>query len=625
MEKLDAAQSPDTGNTGNQKKLRVWLYIGAGILIIALIAAGLVLRNLAAREYFAGLEHYYNLSPAKAKKSFKLVSQYPGLLGSFVEDSKEKLIEIDLFQEAESAWEDKLFEFALEKYHQFLDAYPESPYYPVSLEAVNAIPFDWAEQAEKEKDFAGAIEILNRVDGEYMTKTAASNAELVLQSCYLEWGVFFLDEAKFKQSLDPLQTAYQGKDVGIRAQSEELIQDAYEGWAAESRAAQQYADAVEAYDGFGAWLSDAELDSPINLEQALAETYREWGDLFFDAESYPEAIEKYERAKAIEIPAITAGLDDRLALAYLKVGGQFWNSGSREEAVEHFASIILDHGTAPAAAEIPTEAASDLLAYAKALNPDDEFAQAAAIFTYLGSADLSEALAMENLVSWADVLYQSELDANYLESLRKLDQASALAAQSEQELGLTEVEALHGQVIQAISTLEDGLGKLILHAIRAVEIDDVEFPICEIVDEEEVCLDEADYQLVMGAVGIDEEIDRFVHGGDLNEELTAKTPGEAQFFIRFIYTSKKIQSCPYTASAAMPYRTYFLQRHRRVTEVVVTDLQTGFKVGYETFIGGEPQGCPSVRRFNPQSQYAYSYGPDPDASQIYSWLLDFTR
>ena len=612
------SNSTEDNSKNQNNKRRVIVIIGIVIAVLVLVAGGLFgWRALGRRAYVEGLSVYGLMDAEQAQQKFQRASSAPEFFGSYVGDAKEKLIEVESFNQANQSWEAEEYSQALDQFEEFVSTYETSPFLGICREAVAKIPFEWAEQLIDDGDYETAIRVFEDVvNGDY-SDVLKIEAQANIPSLLLDWGSVLIEQEDYQQAVEVYQEAYRRTIDGEElVEAEENIRLAYQMLADAAREGEEFEETVLIYQELADWLEENALHGYHEARDQAVLTMQEWGDMAFEEEDYQEAVSRYEQTLEMEIEAYEDSTHEKLAEATMHWGEQLMDDGDNEAAVEKFAYLVENYGDMNGELTYSEDAINLLLVHAVGLVEEDEIELANQIFSTLSKFSLAAEAQVELNHNWAVSLYAAGTHHNYLESLRKFAIAKELALELGDEELLEAIEADKAVVVKAVSELDAGLGELILLAAQAEKYDEYRYPICKAFEGSELCLEKTDYEIVFETFGLDEDVDMFLAYQDVMDNLAAQTPGQAEYFAVFEYTTTKVSSCPYTNNLT-------LERHRRTTTVTIYHLATDGGVGQNSFKGGEPPSCPSSRVFSSRTESVY--GSQPDATTIYSWLANYAR
>jgi len=616
-----AVQQTQEQQADQKKRSRpiLWIVL-AIILLVGLVVGGLFgWRAMGRRAYVEGLSAYSLLEVDTAAAKFTQVSRSPEFFGSYVADANVKLAELAGFQQAMDSWEGEEYADALLQCASFIEMYEVSPYLGACREAVNEIPFEWAQQAVEEGDYEGAVQIFDDVlAGEYpeiVKIEVRTNLPVIL----LGWGDYLVNQGEGEKAIEVYRECYSQTGNGEElAQAEDDIRKTYQALADEALGAKEFETADEVYDALANWLDKNGLNGADEAREQAAQALQAWGDQYFDEEDYENAIVQYEETLATGVDALATSTHDKLIDSYQQWGDQLFEAGSTGDAVEKFVYLIGHYGDELDQLDFSEAAIDDLLAYVDVAIAQDEYENANMILSAISQMDVTDEQQMVLYHRWGVSLFGTATHVGYLESLRKLAVAQKFSEELVNAEFLAFIEEVRGRVLETISGLDHGLGQLVLNAAEADKYDTKKFSVCKRIEGEEVCLDEDDYALVMNTLGVDEDVDLFIFLPEMPEEMRAKTPGQAQYFAVIENTTTWEDSCGYYEGSKVVAR---LERHRRTTTVTIYRLADGGGIGQTSFQGGDPPRCPQSRSFSSPTEYVY--GSYPDSTKIFIWLSNY--
>lgn len=618
----------DTENEGKNKKSVskkkvLWLAISAvSISIIIILAIFVGIKPYARNLFTEGMDAYEALESDLAIEKFTQLSKVPGFLSKYVQVGKDKLVEIETYEQAHALWSAGDYENALAAHASFSNTYELSPYLKPCREAYNTIPFDWAESAQGEDDFSKAVDVLAKATSGNFSANTQTRAKNSIPAVYVDWGEHLISDQDFDLAIAKLDTAYTTtENEDELEQTESLIRDTYKAWTDALVEQHEFGDAIGVSAQTIEWLESNDLTGVGVIDVRMAETRFAWGQYLAEQDKYEEALAQFNLGMDYNFHSITNSNIPNITSNYLNWGNSLLESGETGQSAELFGILILDYPESEATSQIPHDALDPIIDYGFSLYEQGgtqnkyAFEQAVAIYDFaidLAGSGPRDSLAMAyyrrglTYFSWG-------FEGAILNAVNDMTRAFELTSDDD----LTEaLENLKTEIIEKISRSTDPLGALILSAHSSNAFEELtDFPYC---DEDNLCLSEELFNLSKQAIALEEDRKRVITTANTSifdaTEVRANYPAEAFFILEMTSDTVLLQKCPYTGN-------HYLERYRRTVTISIYDIKTGDLAAEQTFYGGYPDACPQSRYFSYLTEQ--EYGPNPEGDEIEKWVKNF--
>jgi tetratricopeptide (TPR) repeat protein len=369
--------------------------------------------------------------------------------------------------------------------------------------------------------------------------------------------------------------------------------------AEEAESQGNYSDVIDAYKGY---LNQYPNNPPSDgVREKIAATYFAWGNQLLEQEKYQEALDTYDKLlQEYPLSKVISQVPAAEAATLLKWAEELSVTRQFAASIEKYKEIITSYASSPSAATARTQIVKTYASWAGYLSDTGKFEDAINMFELLQekysqttegqTAPLGIALAH---IAWGKNLIQN---GDFYGAMDQFDQAKQTSTDaSVQDLA----EQGYTDALNGLAYDKGEQGTQIIETAQ-----------------EEAC---AGIPASSPAVGIGKDI---IPGKALNcsygevslpSDLTAYTPAEFLYVIKFSSDMSAIETCPYEGG-------YSITRYQNFWTVTVISTNTGRVVYSHQFAGSSPDSCPDTHWFTIGAYNDSMSGGDPDDYAVEAWL-----
>ncbi len=589
---------------------RGWLLL---LVMVCLIGtAGVVFgsRTWIRSTYQKGMEAYQARDVSTAVKHFAQVGRFPLFLGNGVSLARERTKELETFRSAQQLWEQGTdYEAAALALKNFLTAYPQSAFAEIaSAEWAEYEAYQKATSLRQERDYEKALEACQAYLEKYPKGVLVENCQEAMEQIPFEWAEHLAAKQDYQQAVAVITDfgAKAGLPTALREKAGEKRLQLLMDWAAFEFEAKNYARAEALYLQIGQEF-DAEPASN------LAQVYFAWAEQLLGQGDPEGAAAKYRLAAALKglpqdaLNQAKARRDQTL----LEWGAALLESGETLEAGRVFALLIAE-GQEEAVRRIPPEAVEPLISFGEAQLAQGEAGSAHQVFSYLTAQTLpSPQLATRSLVGLGRALH---IKREYFRAVTAFQQALE-GAKNPAEIAMIKAELDRAYFGLSQLPLQEKPGQALVAIFASMVVDEKRLSFDKERCHEGVCFSPEELRAAHQAIGREADASMFYHydGPDfLPRDQEAVRLGHLRYVVKTSTDVVNIQTCRYGPPGTGAVTNLLIRQRRRVI-VEIYDLVSGRMVATQSVSGSDPEPCPARRGFGTGTEYLIGWDPEPEA------------